>query len=90
MIHSHHWYMIRFPAFNKACVECGEEFNALYVKPRTRLTCSKECSTKHTIKVQRANTAAYVRTPEYKARNRIRNREYRQSKMVMVPGDNLK
>lgn len=90
MIHSHHWYMIRFPDFNKVCVECGTEFNALYIKPRTRVTCSKACSEAHTTKIQRANTKAYVRTPEYKERNRIRNQLYRQSLKVMVISDNLK
>lgn len=87
MIHTQHWYMLKWPDFNRVCAECGQEFNALYVKPRTRLTCSHECSIKHTDRIRRENTRRYVATPEYKERNKIRNREYRQ--MVMVTAETL-
>lgn len=77
MIHTHHWYMLKWPSYNKICVECGQEFNALYVKPRTRLTCSKACSDAHTVRIRRENTRRYVATAEY--RQKIKER-----RMVMV------
>jgi hypothetical protein len=74
--------MHRYPAFNKACVVCGHDFNALCVKPRTRVTCSKECSAKHKSKLQLANSKQYNRerlqTPGGRQRNIERSREWRE------------
>jgi hypothetical protein len=60
-------YMKRYPQYNRLCVECGAEFNALHLGSSRRITCSKECSEAHTKRLQRENTRAYIKSDKYKA-----------------------
>ena len=59
MQRSDEYYERHYPEYNRTCPVCGKRFNAYQTKPKTRKTCSPECSALFIDKMRRDYTRIY-------------------------------